>query len=377
MKIALIAPIEETVPPFLYGGTEWIVYHLAHLLHTHNISVDLYAAGNSPTEPVFTLIPTVPQNLRENTDTREDLKLRESYKWLSLTETVQLIDKQSYDVIHNHAGWRFLIDAPFLKSKTPILTTHHMALNLPYQNAVFKQYAQFPHVSISNNQRKDLPELNYVATVYNGLALQDYPYIGETKEIKEQSLLFLARMSHEKGGIDAAKAALSQQMKLIVAAKVDEVDKEYFDSFKTLLDGRYIDFIGEVGPPAKQAMLRKAKALIAPIQWEEPFGLMFIEAMASGTPVIAYARGAAPEIIEDGKTGFLVNQDAEHIAGHWSIKQTGVEGLSKAIEQLNNLSNDAYLRMCQNARKRVEEHFTADIMVAQYAKLYESLTLNR
>lgn len=374
MKIAFVAPIEETVPPKLYGGTEWIVYYLVHFLGQKGHQIDLYATGDSKKEQYYNLIPIAEQAIRHLPKYFENMKLRDVKKYLSFTEAIRLINQGNYDFVHNHASWRFLLLSSMLT--TPIITTHHGPLNIDYQQEVFITYAKQFHISISNNQRKDLPQLNFVKTIYNGTDTNLYPFCPDLPDPEDNHLLFLARMSEEKGPIEAAQAAKRAKKKLIIATKVDKINQEYFARFKPLIDNQYVFFKGEIGLEAKTTLLKGARALIVPIKWEEPFGLMFTEAMSSGVPVITYSRGSAPEIIKDGLTGFLINQSEEFIHGDFIIKKTGVEGLTEAIEKIYSLSEAEYRQMRQACRKHIEENFTVEKMTDEYEKVYLQLVSN-
>jgi len=370
MKIALIAPLEESIPPKYYGGIEWIVYYLAHLLGKKGHEVDLYASADSQKEEYYSIVPIVSKGLRTLAPYSHDPHLRESAKWLGITKTIELLSKKNYDIVHNHASWRML---NFGNLITPqMITTHHGPLDQQYQNNTFLNYKSYPHVSISLNQRKDLPDLNYVKNIYNGTDVHEYTYL-EDKKVVSNHIAFLARMSHEKGGIEAALAAKKTNKILRVAAKVDQVDEGYFEKFKPFIDNKNVFFVEEISKLVKLKHIQTARCLIAPIQWEEPFGLMFTEAMACGTPVIAYSRGSAPEIIEDGKTGYLVNQSPEFTRGDFIIKKTGVEGLCEAIERIYAMPDEEYQQMRRACRKHVEDHFSVEKMVDEYESLYKGI----
>lgn len=343
MKIALLAPFEESVPPYKYGGTELIVYHLAQILSKKH-SVFLLATGDSKTKAK--LVPIFPRSIRKE-KVSQDMKIRESLKYVGMAKVVQELKRINPDVIHNNIGWRFLPFAPLFKS--PVITTLHGPLNIPYQQFVYGQFRKFPFVSISNSQRKPFKVLNFSATVYNGIDIRQFHF---NNKPKGGYFAFLARMSPEKGPIQAIQAAKKAGVKLKMAAKVDAVDKEYFEKkVKPLIDGKQIKFIGEIGPKEKDEFLRNAKGLLVPLQWEEPFGLFMIEAMACGTPVIALKRGSVPEIVTNGKTGFIVKTTDQMVQ---AIKKIGL------IDR----------REC---RKRVEENFTAERMVSEYEKVYEKI----
>jgi len=370
MKIAFIAPLEEPIPPVAYGGIEWIVYELVHGLAARGHEIDLYATGDSQATNTYHIIPTAAVSLRNNHEIGTDIKTRETAKWFYLGKLAKQLENTNYDIIHNHYSWRFLIQSPVITS--PILTTIHGPLNLPYQNFVFHAYKSLPYVSISDNQRNDIPELNYTATIYNGLDLTRFPFYAEVTAA-DNYLLFFARFSPEKGGLEAIQAAKHAQKPLKIGAKVDLVDQDYFAKAKPFIDEQLISFMGEVGQEEKDKAYQHARALLVPIMWEEPFGLMFTESMSCGTPVITFSRGSAPEVIRDGVTGFLVNQSDEYVRGDWIIKKTGVEGLVEAINRIYAMPEEEYKQMRRNCREHVEKKFTNHKMVDAYEKVYQQI----
>ncbi len=368
MKIALISPIEETVPPKLYGGIEWIVFYLSYFLAKKNHQVHLFASKDCPILEDYQLRSIYDFSIRNKPPFNKSPQLRESVKFYSLSKTIEILLKENFDIIHNHAGWRFLIFQNLFKKK--FLTTLHGSMSYDYQNFIFKKYSDSYYISISNNQRKDLPEINYIKTIYNGIDLSNFIF---NEKIKDDYLIFLARFSKEKGPVEAIKTAISTNRKLKIAVKIDLHDKKYFEENKELLKNPNIDLIGEIDLKNKKFLLANAKALIAPIQWEEPFGLIFTEAMASGTPVIAFARGSVPEIIKDGETGFIVNPLDDDIRGNWIIKKTGIEGLCEAVERIYSMPKNEYLKMRYACREHVEKNFTAEKMVDEYEKVYQEI----
>lgn len=370
MKIALIAPIEETVPPKLYGGIEWIVYYLAKILSEKKHKVFLLTTKNSPQLGNYKIIPIYKNSIRKIEPYKSNLKIREIAKFIAITETLNFLTKEKFDIIHNHAGWRFLIfEKLFFPQK--FITTLHGPMNLDYQNFVFKQHKNSFYISISNNQRKDLQKLNYIKTIYNGV---DIKYFQFKEKNENDYLLFFARFSPEKGIKEAIESIEITKKKFIVAAKVDKNDLNFFNSLKERINkNSLIEFQGEIDFKEKINYYQNAKALFVPIMWEEPFGLMFIEAMACGTPVITFARGSVPEVIKDGETGFIVNPSDDDIRGNWVVKKTGIEGLCEAVERIYSMPEEKYRQMRRACRAHVEKHFTVERMVDEYEKVYEEI----
>ena len=306
MNIAILAPFEESVPPQKYGGTELVVYNLTEELIKLGHQVTLVAAGNSRVSA--RLVKVFETSVREMPDAA-DMNFRNAYKYIGVGKVAEYFNQNRFDVIHNHLGWRLLAFENLLSS--PVITTLHGPLDVPYQQKVYGTYKTSNYVSISLSQRRPLPELNFVANVYNGLEMPKFKFFAQPKDY----FAFLGRMSPEKGPVQAIQAAKAAGVKLVMAAKVDSVDKAYFEKeVKPLIDGEQIKFIGEVDHAGKLELLGGAKALLGLIQWEEPFGLFFTESMACGTPVIAMNRGSVPELIVNGQTGFICNTQEEAVS---------------------------------------------------------------
>jgi len=370
MKIALVSPIEETVPPILYGGIEWIVYYLAKILAEKKHEVYLLATKNSPQNGNYKIIPIYNQSIRRIEPYKSNLKIRETAKFIAVSNAIKFLIKEKFDIIHNHASWRFLIfENLFFPQK--FITTLHGPMNIDYQNIVFLEHKDSFYISISNNQRKDLPNLNYIKTIYNGVDVSFFQF----KEYEKQNhLLFFARFSPEKGIKEAIETIELVKRKLLVAAKIDKTDQSFFESLKEKINHNpYIEFHGEISLDEKVSYYQNAKALFVPIMWEEPFGLMFTEAMATGTPIITFARGSVPEVIKDGETGFIVNPSDDDIRGNWIIKKTGIEGLCEAVERIYSMPEDQYRKMRRACREHVEKNFTVERMVDEYEKVYEKI----
>jgi len=343
MKIAQLAPFEECVPPKKYGGTELVVSNLTEELVKRGHKVYLVASGDSKSKAK--ILPVFPKPLRTYPEAK-DIKIRDSLKFMGIGKVLEILDVLDVDIIHNHIGWRLAPFIPIIKKE--VVTTLHGPLDISYQKLVYGKFPKMNYVSISNNQREPFPVLNYAATVYNGIDIKKFSF----SEKEGEYLAFLGRMSPEKGPIQAILAAKKSGLKLKMAAKVDIVDKDFFKKkVAPLIDGKQIKFIGEVDHKGKVELLKNAKALLCPIQWREPFGLFFTEAMACGTPVIAFKNGSVPEIIAHKKTGFIVKS---------------IEEMVSAIKQIGTINR-------KDCRQRVEKYFTVEKMVDDYEKVYYKL----
>jgi glycosyltransferase involved in cell wall biosynthesis len=344
MRIAQIAPLFEAVPPKLYGGSERVVSALTEELVAMGHDVTLFASGDSVTSAK--LDPPWPQALRLDPEIRD---------WVA---TYHLMMEYVYRRAHNFDVLHFHVDyfpsALFSRQKVPFLTTMHGRLDLKEFAAVYRMFPDVPMVSISNNQRGPIPDLNWVATVLHGLS----PTLLHPVPARQEYFAFLGRISPEKGIERAIRIAGACGVQLKVAAKVDRADDEYFKaSVEPLIReaGANVDFIGEINDAQKPAFLSGAKALMFAIDWPEPFGLVMIEAMACGCPVIAFRRGSVPEVMEDGLTGFVVENVEEAIA---------------ACGRLHELDR-------ARVRKRFEERWTARRMAEDYVRVYEKLIADR
>ncbi len=302
MRIAQISPLFEAVPPKLYGGTERVVYSLTEELVAMGHDVTLFASGDSVTSA--TLAPMREKALRLDPTVKD---------WVATYyRMVELIyrRKDEFDVLHFHIDYFPL--SLFSRQDVPYLTTIHGRLDIPEFVETYGTYLESPFVSISNSQRRPIPNLNWVRTVLHGMPAN----LLTPQPVKQEYGAFLGRISPEKGVDRAIQIAMKAGMKLKIAAKVDNADKEYYDTkIKPLIQGNPdVEFIGEINDAQKPAFLSGAHALIFPIDWPEPFGLVMIEAMACGTPVIAFNSGSVPEVMDDGVTGFIVNNIDEAVA---------------------------------------------------------------
>lgn len=338
MKIALIAPLYESVPPKLYGGTERVVAYLADELVNLGHDVTLFASGDSKTKAK--LVASCQQALRLNKDVVDPLVSH----FVQLYDVIHRADE--FDILHFNIDYLHFPVSQTLKYHR--VTTLHGRLDLPELQPLYKRYSKEPLVSISNNQRQPLPFANWIQTVYHGLP-ENLFHEGNGEE---NYLAFLGRISPEKGIEQAIEIAIRAGMKLKIAAKIDKADQEYYENkIARLFDHPLIEYIGEINEQQKQAFLGNATALLFPINWPEPFGMVMIEAMATGTPVIAFRNGSVPEVIDNRITGYIV---------------ANVEEAVNAISQLNRLSR-------KKIRDVFEKKYTATVMAKNYVAVYERI----
>ena len=352
LTIVQVAPLEEMVPPKKYGGTELVVYNLTEELVKRGHKVYLIASGDSQTSAQ--LIPIFEKSIRHFPFIKSDRTL-ESLRTVGVGEILKVLQNLKADIVQSHLGWRLLPFIHFIKQ--PVVITLHGSLSRPYQKDIHLLYRKYNYISISNNQRKPLSELNYVGNAYNGIDITKFDF----SEKKGDYFAFLGRTSPEKGPLQAIQIAKAAKVKLKIAAKIDLVDKEFFEKeVKPLIDQKQIEFLGEIDQKAKNNFLRNAIALLAPIQWNEPFGLYFTESMACGTPVISFKRGSVPEVIKHGETGFFV-------------KSGDIKAMIKIVNDMVAMPTEQYLAMRYACRKRVIDYFTISKMTDEYEKIYYKL----
>jgi glycosyltransferase involved in cell wall biosynthesis len=338
MQIAQIAPLTEAIPPKLYGGTERVVHWLVEELVALGHDVTLFASGDSETSAK--LQSFWPRALRLDGSIRDPNALH-----MTMLEQVRR-QAADFDFLHFHLDYYPF--SLFGRQSTPFLTTMHGRLDLPELQTVFDTFSDAPVVSISNAQRRPLPQARWVKTIHHGLPEK----LLTPMPVKPSYLAFLGRISPEKRVDRAIRIAQHCGLPLKVAAKIDRADRDYYeDEIRSMMAAPNIEYVGEIGDKDKSAFLSGAIALLVPIDWPEPFGLVMIEAMACGTPVIAYNRGSVPEVIEDGVTGFIVEDEA---------------GAMGAVDRLAHLSRTAI-------RRRFEERFTARRMALDYLSVYRGL----
>ena len=341
MKIAQVAPLAERVPPKLYGGTERIVSYLTEELVRHGHQVTLFASGDSMTSAK--LVPCCDIALRLNPAVKDHLP----YQVLMLDQVRERADE--FDVLHFHIDLLHFSAFRDLAHRT--ITTLHGRLDLPDLKPFYTAFSDAPLVSISRNQRRPMPKkVNWAGNVYHGLPSQLLPF---KCEAHGNYLAFLGRIAPEKRPDRAIEIALKVGLPLKIAAKVDSADKAYWEEVVAPLvrTHKTVEFVGEINERQKAEFLGNALALLFPIDWPEPFGLVMIEAMAVGTPVIAFRSGSVPEVVDDGISGLIVNTLDEAVA---------------AVGRVAKVDR-------RKVRARVEERFTADRMAQEYLSIYRAL----
>jgi glycosyltransferase involved in cell wall biosynthesis len=338
MQIAQIAPLTEAIPPKLYGGTERVVHWLVEELVALGHDVTLFASGDSQTSAK--LQDCWPRALRLDGSIRDANALH-----MTMLEQVRR-QASDFDFLHFHLDYYPF--SLFSRQSTPFVTTMHGRLDLPELQTVFDTFSSAPVVSISNAQRRPLPQARWVKTIHHGLPEKMLVPMPVTPSY----FAFLGRISPEKRVDRAIRIAQHCGIPLKIAAKIDRADRDYYEEeIRPMMASPNVEYIGEIGDKDKSAFLSGAIALLVPIDWPEPFGLVMIEAMACGTPVIAYNRGSVPEVIDEGVTGFIVEDEA---------------GAIGAVDRLAHLSRPAI-------RRRFEERFTARRMALDYLSVFRSL----
>lgn len=340
MRIAQVAPLWESVPPKLYGGTERIVSYVTEELVAMGHDVTLFASGDSETTARLEAI--CPQALRLNTGIfNRDAPL-------IMLQEKGLGSAHDFDIIHSHLDFTGFPLAR--RNPVPVVTTLHGRLDLPELKPVYREFSEMPLVSISDAQRLPLPWANWAGTIYHGLPRNMYSFQAESQGY----LAFLGRIAPEKRPDQAIEIAKRSGIPLRIAAKVDPSDRMYFEAeVEPLLHHPLIEFVGEISDAEKDEFIGNAMALVCPYDWPEPFGLVLIEAFACGTPVIAYRRGSIPEIVDHGVTGFICD----------------------TVDEMVNAVGQVPLIDRKRCRTAFDERFTADRMARDYVTLYERLLL--
>lgn len=336
MRIAQIAPLWISTPPKTYGGTEFVASLLTEELVRRGHEVTLFATGDSKTKAK--LVPIWPKGLWS-------AKLSAPHAAFSLLFHEVIARQDEFDIIHDHCEFYTAPFSEFLKP--PIISTVHHPM---YEEVImlFKKYPNINYVAVSKNQRKTAPGVNFAATIYNGIPIKRYDF----QEKPEDYLLWISKITPEKGIAEAIEVAKKTGEKLLIAGVIPKEEQDYFDyRISPEIDGKQIQFVGAANFEKKVELFRNAKVLLYPIKRAEPFGLVVVESMACGTPVIAYKEGAMPELIKDGKTGFLVETQEEMIAA------------LSGINQIDRLS----------CRRYVARKFSHQKMVNKYEALYNKI----
>ncbi len=337
MKIAQISPLYESVPPKLYGGTERVVSYLTEALVNQGHDVTLFASGDSETQAE--LVPICPEALRLGTCTDPM-----AHHILQLQEVME--QAHEFDVLHFHTD--YLHFPMSLLTGITTVTTLHGRLDLPELGPLYRKFSTMPLVSISRSQQKPLPMGRWIDTVYHGLPEDRY----RKGEGTGNYVAFIGRISPEKRVDRAIEIAGKAGMTIKIAAKIDQADKTYYEEkIRPLFKLPHVEYIGEIGESEKNDFLGNAAALIFPIDWPEPFGMVMIEAMACGTPVIAYRNGSVPEVIDHGKSGYIVENTEDAV---------------KALKHIHELSRE-------QCREIFEQRFSAARMAGNYVQVYERL----
>jgi len=335
MKILLVSPPWIRVPPLGYGGIEWVVSLLADELANRGHDVTLFATGDSVTKAKLKYLFEEGQTSKMGMTTYDSMQVSEAYK---------IADE--FDIVHDHSG--FLGVAFASKVKRPVLHTLHG----PFTNDTSAFYSHFKDAcffnAISEYQRSCLPTLNYVDTVYNAIDVHNYEFSQE----KDDYLILVSRVSPSKGTHLAIQIAKELGEKLVLVGKVDPIDADYFTTqVEPEIDGEQIIFMGEIDEEEKRKLFRKAKCFVFPIQWPEPFGLVMAEALACGTPVVVMRNGSSPEIVVDGKVGFVVDTLNEMI---------------EAVQKASTIDAKA-------CREHVLQNFSPEKMAGKYEKIYRKI----
>ncbi|MCC2630297.1 MAG: glycosyltransferase [Candidatus Paceibacter sp.] len=349
MKIVQLVPWTEPVPPKKYGGTELVAYNITEELVRRGHEVHLIASGDSTTSGH--LIPIAEKSFRElfpreSYESKELKEIEVYWKWRKAVEAAEIIQKLKPDIVHNHMSWRGVMFSPLYNA--PLITTMHGPVNVYQERQTFLDLPNGNYVSISNNQRIANPDLNWIKTVYNGIDVNAF----KMGEGNGNYFAFLGRTNPEKGLFEICQMIKKTKHKLKIAAKIDFVDTEYFETrIKPLIDGEQIEFLGEVDHKGKNELLKNAKALLLWLNWEEPFGLVVPEANVCGTPVVVNKRGSMPELIEHGKNGFLIDS---------------LDEMQTCLERIDEIDR-------ATCRQVVEQKFSITKMVNDYEMLYKQI----
>jgi len=374
MKIAVTSPPWIPVPPVGYGGIERVVSNVVEGLVKKGHDVTLYATGDSKTTAKLSYL------YAKALGNHLPLKLNPYYILNHLYHFYKDAHNK-YDIVHDNIGEIALFFADL--TQTPMVMTLHGTFNENTQD-LFKDYGtmhsvkelvqkfkDYPYVSISNKQRESLPELNYVSTIYNSIIISEFDF----NEHGGNDMVWIGRMNYTKGVDLGIEAAETIKKKFIISSYIDVGDMPYYQ--KDIEPHLTMGFLSRTDEmkniKGKSQFLENGKLFLFPIRWDEPFGIVMIEAMATGTPLVAFSMGSVPEVVKDGETGFLVNPSDADIRGNWIIKKTGVKGLCEAIEKIYSMPENQYRKMRKACRAHVEKNFTVERMVDRYEEVYNKI----
>lgn len=371
LRIAILAsnyiklpPLPEDIPPGDSGAPEKIMSVIAEGLVKKGHEVTLFASGDSQTTASLISVTEHATGLDPTIEKGKHIE----YEHLLISKCFEMAKEERFDIIHSLFDTRSAYYTPLIS--TPTVSTLHSPLNQIRTNILshFKHSQYF--VSISDTQRKPLPDLQYIQTIYHGINTSS---LGFNPVPKSNYMLFVGRIVPEKGVAESISIAQKLNLELHLLGSANQTSKFWQEKINPQIDNLLVRHDGYVLRDTLIDYYQNAKLLLFPILWEEPFGLVLIETMAAGTPVVAFARGSVPEIIKDGVTGFMVNPSDNDIRGNWIIKTTGIEGLCEAIKRIYNMPEEEYKEMRRNCREHVEKRFTQELMIDNYEGVYKKI----
>lgn len=381
MNIALVVNTKHPVTKDTGFGVENFTYQLIEELMVKKHNVNLYASGDS-------IVPCKLKNINKKNLYSDKSINKDHYSYYEdyiFIEAIKNANKGMYDLIHSQDHNRGILFSHL--SKVPVLSTFHDVYDknrspfdlIKKANSNNKNHTL---ITVSQYQKKILESEGFInlKTIYNGINIDNIPLF-QPNSVKKNHFLFLSRLNLRKGIDTAVEVAKKTKKNLKIYGYINIGSKEEIilkeKITQEIKNYPNIQLFDTVYNRKKWQQFAEAKLLIFPIRWEEPFGLVMIESMACGTPVVAYARGAVPEVIEDGETGYVVNPSNDHIRGNFTVKKTGLDGLQEAVERIYNMSNSEYTKMQIKCRKRVEEKFTIKKMASEYEKVYQEIINNK
>lgn len=371
LRIAVLAsnyiklpPLPEDIPQGASGAPEKIMSVITEGMVKKGHDVTLFASGDSQTSARLVSVTKKAAALDPQIGKGKHIELEH----LLISECYRMAKQNKFDIIHSIFDTRSAYYTQF--TSTPTVSTLHSPLDDFVKQTVLSHFANTQYyISISNAQRKPLPQLQYIQTIYHGIDISSIQF----SENIQDYILSVGRIVPEKGIDISIKTAETLEKKLYLIGSVDETIPFWTQEIKPHIDNVLIYHQGYIPKEKVYRFYQNAKLFLFPIQWEEPFGLVMIESMATGTPVVAFARGSVPEVIRDGNTGFLVNPSNTDIRGNFIIKKTGIDGLCEAVERIYSMPEDRYREMRKACRVHVEKNFTVERMVNNYEDVYQQI----